>query len=657
MLDLQRDILPYLTQSAGGTVPGTGFLHEFYSDAKKHKKAIEEVFGDKYPKYLNVNRPREREEHKKYREEVFNQQGNPFRGLRARVVDSLDYIRQADDFDVQFPTTEVNDELSLKAYTSSSSFSPEGGAINWWFKEFTPVYVNDPNAVFLVLPQRQPLSELEYAEPRFMIIPSENVWMHRKGRYTVLLNPEKHWILDGGIQKQEGVSIIFLDHDTYSIARQTGRRVSDTGLKVNDWEILGLETVYDDLGAELGQRFLPPFHYCTMMPAKKVGKKRVKKNDKGEEYYESILADALPYVRKAQQNDSDIVVELNFHIASQEWRRASHKCNKPGCQAGVIIIKDKATGLIQDAVACPSCKGTGFNISGSGLDILWVTGTDQEGFNNPEGGKIPPGAPGGYIPRSIEPLAKLVEELRRNTDEAYSTINMQFIRVSPLDTSGTSKRYDREEFYRELNTQGDHILEILEEGYRWADALRFAPSGRAGEQVPEVLRPVRFNLENAELTREELNNAKDKKYDSSLVSAYELKMLQYTTGEQSDSYQRYVAKVKFDPYRTITYQEKLLQTAEIYTKMKPDDARTIRAMQELYFSINFDGLVSRALREDPDFWVRDDKTQYELLQRYNLELMGDLRPEVMPVEQMPKNTQMTIQPGANLENVKQTIDD
>ncbi|GAB3272797.1 hypothetical protein GCM10027347_44680 [Larkinella harenae] len=656
MLVFNRDISPYLQQCAGGNAPGGALLHQYYPESVKHKKAINEVFGEKYPRYLNINRPKEREEHKKFRKEVFEQQGNPFLGLRSQVINAFDYIRQADDFDIQFPTTEIDEEHSLKNYMTSSSFSPEGGAVNWFFKEFAPDYVNDPNAVFLILPEQLPESDLLYTEPKFLVIPSENVFMHRKGKFAVLMSPERHFINVNGVQKQEGITLYFVDHDSYSIARQMGRFVNaDSGRKEANWQVLGHENIYDELGRVVGSNFLPPRHYCEMMPAFKLGKKRAKKNNMGEELHVSILSDSLPYVRKAQQIDNDIFVELSFHIASQEWRRATGRCGYPGCTAGVIVEReDDGSGHIKDVKECPKCKGTGYNSSGSGLELIWVTGGEDEDFGG--GSKAPNGAPGGYIPRSIEPLKELVQELKRNTEEAYATMNMQFIRVTPLATSGTSKRYDREEFYRELNTQADHILELLEEGYKCADAIRFAPSGRAGEQIPKVLRPVRFNLENAELTREELNNAKDKKYDSALVSAYEIKMLQYTTGEQSDHYRRYMAKTKFDPHRTLTYQEKLLQTNEIFTKMKPEDPKTRLAISELHFSVNFEGLVSRALREDPDFWLKDDKQQYETLQRYNEDLIGELRPAPMAKEEMPPTTQMKVQPGVDLENVTQTVE-
>ncbi|WP_234734794.1 hypothetical protein [Tellurirhabdus bombi] len=659
MLDYRRDILPYLEQGAAGTAPGSGLLHAFYGQSVAHKNEIKEVFGKTFPTYLDVTRPNERKVHKEYRKTLFEKQGNPFRGIKSRVIDVLDYIRQADDFAVKFPTTEIREEINLQTYSSRSTFSVDGDAVRWFFQRIAPDYVNDPNAVFLTLPERAPISELEYPEPKFWLIPCENVWAHRKGKFAALLSPEKNWIATPEGLKLEGITIYFVDHDSYSIARQVKRFTNDQGNKQSQWEVLGLEPVFNDEGAEVGKAFFPPLHYCETMPAVRIGKKVAERNDKGEELYESILADALPYIRKSHQRDSDIEIETNFHISSQEWRKAQRKCQNAKCKDGLIIERTPATedepgGHIKNVTACPTCKGTHFDISGSGMDIYWVAGAEQEGFNNPNGGKVSPGAPGGFIPRNIEPLTKLVEELKRDTEEAYACLNMQFIRNTPYDQSGLSKRYDREELYRELNTQAGHLLELLEEGYRWLDSIRFGPSGRAGEQVPEVLVPVRFNLENAELTREELNDAKVKKYDSALVESYELKMLQYTVGEQSDAYRRYVLRMQLDPFKNMNYQEKLLQTNEIFVKTSPGEARTL-AMERLYFSINFDGLVTEALIDDPDFWLKEIKEQRAILMGANKKLVGEIREEQLAKEQLPQSNQIVAQPGVDLQNANQTV--
>ncbi|MBN8824445.1 MULTISPECIES: hypothetical protein [unclassified Spirosoma] len=620
MLSFQ-DLLPYLQQGAGRNRPGSKLLHKFYGKSILHRDEIEQVFGDAYPKYLDKDRPRELPEHKKYRKEVYE---NVFRGFKSRVISALDYIRQADDFDVQWPTTDIQEVDSLQTYTGKG-FSAEGDFVEWFFSNVKSDYVDDPNAVLLLLPVEQPLSDAEYPRPQAMIIPCQDVWMFRRGKFAVLVAPEKTMLPGDTPDEPTGNVLYFLDHDSYTIARQTGLSTNQNGQRIADWQILGMENLYDLEGNLQGQLFNPPRHYCSTMPARKIGLKRIKKTPKGEEYYESLIADALPHIRLGQRNQSDIQVETNFHVASKEWRRSTSKCKQPGCTGGVIHIRDdvKGTksgepGAIIDVRECPTCKGTGFHDTGSGLNIMYVDASD--GTTPGDLRNVPSGDPGGFIKRPIESLKTFVEEFKRNCEEAYTTIDMQFIRKTPYDESGASKRYDRQEMLRTLVVNGVHIVDLMSFGYECIDAQRFGASGRLGEQLPEVLAPVRLDLENAELTREELNNAKDKKYDPTLVQAYEKKMLLYTTGEQSDEYRRYVLRTQCDPYLDVTEEMKAYLLGVAFRN--PDSPENRAKIERIYLSLDFDGLVADALREDADFWQKSLTEQYNEIVRRGKALVG-----------------------------------
>ncbi|UHG91767.1 hypothetical protein [Spirosoma oryzicola] len=652
-------ILPYLQQGAGRTRPGAKLMHSFYGKSIQHRNQIEEVFGDEYPKYLDKDRPREQPEHKKYRREVYE---NVYRGFKNRIIGALDYIRQADDFDVQYPTTDVPEEDSLRTYTGKN-FSPEGNLVEWFFTNVKSDYVDDPNAVLLILPLEPTFSDVDYPRPQALIIPSSDVWMFRRGKFAVLVSSEKTLLPNDLPDSPTGNVLIFVDQDSYTIARQTGMSTNENGQLMAGWDILGIESYYDLEGNPLGQTFNPPLHYCATIPARKLGLRRVKKNGKGEEYYESLVADALPHIRLGQRNQSDITVETNFHVASKEWRKSNGKCKAPGCIGGIIHIRDDAKGsksgepgAIIDVRECQQCKGSGFYDAGGGLGIMYVDGgeakTPTDQGNNTSGG-----APGGFIPRPIEALKTFVEEFKRNTEEAYSTINMQFIRTTPYDQSGTSKRYDRQEMLRDLIVQGVHLVDLASFAFECIDAQRFGPSGRAGEQVPEVLAPVRIDLENAELTREELNNAKDKKYDPTLVEAYEKKMLLYTTGEHSDEYRRYVLRTVCDPYKDNTDEMKAYLLGMEYRN--PESPQQKTAIERLYFSINFDGLVADALREDPDFWQLDTQKQYTEIQRRNVLLVGPKAVGPMATGaggSFPVLEPLSLKPPVDVQQVEQILD-
>ncbi|WP_234733400.1 hypothetical protein [Tellurirhabdus bombi] len=652
MLTLDQ-IMPYLNLSTGSTGV-VGVRHEYLQKSIDHRKHLEKVFSKAYPDYLDKTRPKERAESKLYRKEVYK---NTFRGLQKRVIKSLDYIREADDFSVVWPESEEKD--TLEAFADSRKFSPDGSALNWFFKQLRPLYVKDPNAVLVVLPMLQAPSNTEYVAPKAMLVPCDKVYMHRKGKFAVLEAPEKSTIVtrsgDKEIKSETGRILLFLDADSYTIARQIGK-TSETGGQ-NDlihWEILGLTDVENEQGLKL-KAFSPPLHHCPVMPAVKIGKDVEESNDFGEEYFESILADALPSIELAQGNLSDIQVEMNFHVSSQEWRYATKRCPDAGkegygrCVSGSKAILNEE-GVPKGWTQCTSCKGTGMEISGSGMDFIVVSPPSANSTQEEGRPAQLPTPPGGFIPRSIEPLTKFTEQYNRNKEEAYQEINMQFLMRTPYDESGASKRYDREEMYRELNTQGAHLCGILSEFYTFIGHLRY--QGKVDKQLPNVLTPVRFNLENAELTRNELIEATKNKFDPNLRKALEKKLISYQAGENSDYYRRYELREKLDPLPGLSPEEKMFQLSLVKLINPPGSPQLQKAVERIMFSIHLDGLISEAILEDKDFLGLKLDAQREKLITANKELVGE-QGTFIGLDGKPVSGSFSLQPLVDAKNLNQ----
>ncbi len=677
MLDYTRDVLPYLTLGADG-LPNANLRHAFYQASIDHRDHLRKVFRKTYPDYLDINRPKEQVANKNYRRRVYR---NPFRGLRTRIIETLDYIRQADDFSVAFPTDLKTGGENLETYTGGS-FSGDGDLTSWFFRRVRPLYVKDPNAVLIVLPTSQPTSDTVRAEPRALLVECQNVIQHKKGRFCVAISPEKSWIKNLTTQQrtQTGVILLFVDADSYCVATQVAsEKDSRTGQIVMQWTVTGLSQVTDEAGAVLeGQyTFRPPLHYCPQMPAVKIGKQQqdeaesiaysvrggdpsvttTRSNDQGEEYYESLLSDALPFIERAQQIENDIAVELNFHVSSQEWRYATKKCpnaadNIPEnlrCIGGVVIVRD-GEGHISGAKPCEKCQGSGMALSGSGTETISVTPPEATGFDNESRPSNLPIPPGGFIPRSIEPLKQFAEQYKHNSDEAYATLNMQFLKVAPTNQSGESKKYDKEELYRELNTQGAHMCFLLRLTYGWTGWQRY----RTDEQVPAVIDPVRFNIQNAELTRAELIEAVEKKFDAGIRAPLEKKLIGYQSGEASDYYRRYELKERIDPLPNMNSEEKQFLLATQRLILKPGSSELQLAIEETWLSIYLDGLVTEQLRKGDGFWGLTPDEQYNRLLEATRKRVGTLDvPPVDPITGKPAVGSMTLQPLVDLKNANQ----
>ena len=136
--------------------------------------------------------------------------------------------------------------------------------------------------------------------------------------------------------------------------------------------------------------------------------------------------------------------------------------------------------------------------------------------------------------------------------------------------------------------------------------------------------PVRYNLENAELVRQELNDAKLNKYDSTIIEGLEKKMLEYSLGKTSEQYRRYELRTRLDPFRDMSDEIKFYTLGIQYMLYQPGDEQTL-AIERMFLSINFDGLVSDCVIETPGFWQLDLEGQRETLMVKNRSLIGKLQ--------------------------------
>lgn len=663
MLTLSQ-ITPYLQARTLDAIPDR-LKHEYYKETISYKAELAEVFSDEYPRYLDKNRPKERAGDKKYRKSIYK---NTWRHLPRRVSEALDYIHQADDFGITFPDLPegVNEEISLETYTGSK-LSPEGDLKEWFFKNGINPYLKDPNACMGMVLNEIPAPNQDFFDkglfsPRPMLFPSENVVAHQKGRFAALLAPEKVTHQIGENQFFEGRVWHFFDDESYTAAFEVQSTQLETGEARVVWQIIGAQSEsYFSPDGELIEftNLTPILHHCDQMPIYKIGKQRAKVNSSREEFYESILQGVIPKVKEAQQIQNDIELERTLHVTSAEWRRKSAfpKCPNPKCISGIITVRaDNGEGL--HSSQCPTCKGTGLDpSSGSATEILMVNDSvSEQSFGSNDARPATNGAPGGYIERSIEPIKQLTSDLEKVSSEVYETLNMRFIKAEPNDTSGTSKRYDREELYRELNTQSAHILWFLTKLFLQGDGIRYTKMSYVGQQVPEIMNPVRFNLENAELTREELNDAKDKEYDPALVTILEKKLLEYNVGKKSQEFAQYETRLSLDPFRAMNSDEKNMVMGLTLTFLKPGP-KTEALMKEFVFSILLDALMIEAENEIEDFYslpMRERRIKLKALLEQYFEGVKDIQLEVDPQTGLPKPVQTSIKPPVNVQDINQT---
>ncbi len=593
--------------SIDGKLP-KDMCHEFHGKAKDLKEDIAKVFGDEYPDYLNINRPREKTEHKTYREAIFR---NTFKGFRDKQIGRLDYIPESDDFGVKWP--EGKQGKTLFNY-DKNSFNEKKGFQDWFFDYVKTQFVDDPNAVLVFVPESLPQSDNEPYLPKAELIPSENVLQFRKGKWAVLRSTKEVLvqIRDTGKTEKNGLLLYFFDDESFTIVREVIRDSSKT-LKKSTFKIWGMSRDYT-LSDEGELTFLPFKHNCKSMPARKIGLKRLKSNGKGEELFASTVTNALEHIKDAQGRYSDIQIEFNYHVNSQEYRIATRVCQHEKCDKGKVpIFKNHEIAGKQN---CPNCHGTGFEVESSALGFIVYSMPKKEGFTDDAAASAPP-VPGGFIPRPIESVKALVEEYKRKTEEAYADVHMQFHNRTPLVETGKAKEVDREEFYKDSIVLAKHLCTLLQWGYEMEMCWLYGPMGFDELELPTVLVPSRFMLSGIDETRNELNDALNNKYDPVLVGIIQARWLEYQAGKDSKEYKRYITRLELDPYRSMATTEKVFQLGLAAQVATPGSDAHKELIKLFVFSLQFEPLLDEAELLYDDFYQKTIQQRKVILWQLN----------------------------------------
>ncbi|MFC0183353.1 hypothetical protein ACFFJX_12620 [Pseudarcicella hirudinis] len=468
MLDFETQIKPYLLGASKKEFPKE-LLHPYYEQSKKVKSNISETFADIYPGFLDKNRPKEKKEYKAYRQDIFKNLVLPF---RTKVRNQFNSIRNAEDFYIHFPDTKKVDEKDTLEYYCEKEFGMHKSVSNWVWNEWLPLFLQDPNAVGVILPVETD-NPNKFRDVRGLFIPCENVIMFAQGRFAVLKSLEKSTYIDSnGKIKKDGIILYFFDHDSYSIATQISE-IREGGTLSSQFYLLGIETLQTEENTVAYFKF--PEHYSPEFPVFNVGM-IVKESQEFGKYnlYDTIIADAIPHLQTAMQRANDKEISALHHTALREWQYTQKKCS---CENGKVqkeLLDADNNFLMYAQENCPKCGGSGYTAFVDSLEIMLVTPPDPSGFDDDKKPAAMPTPPGGYIEGSIEPLKAFREEFEYEIRDAYKALGMEHLNESPLVQSGVSKKYDRGELSQLLTNVSRFIKEeIFDTVFTCIDSIRY----------------------------------------------------------------------------------------------------------------------------------------------------------------------------------------
>lgn len=642
MLRFQQDIAPYLIKH-GDTLPDSKLLHPFYQEAVDHAKAVGSVFGDVFPDFLKVERPKEKEKksHSKFREAIYKAITKPF---RRRLIRTISAIRNADDFTIEFPAVEasIHFEDTLSYYTSEN-FGAWKSLEQWFWEQGIQHFIDDPNTCAVLLPSI-PEDPTKYREVVPIWALSGQVWYYAEGERAVICAQKKNDIIVNGRKEKSGLILYFFDKDSYCIAKQ----VSVSGQKT-EWDILGLSAEQDEAGKFVGFSESFPSHYFRTMPVFRIGSLIRKTSEDGIfKLFESYVSDAIPALKSVLQRASDIDVEALLHTGSLEWQYVTKKCTVCSGEGHVKGFTESGSGRRKNTTSkCSKCGGAGWEIYDSNLEKILISAPTQTGFDDDKPINLPT-PPAGMIERSPNAIKEFREEYKRNMVEAYQAVGLGHIADQIfMATSGTSKRYDRDEGEKMIMDTSRHFVErLLSPIYAATDAIRYGPIGMQGQQVPVIVSPKRFDISSIDMTREELNDAMTNDYSEELKDALQLKYLDQTVGKDSIEYKTFRVKMRLDPHRNKNDETKSFLLSQAYLTMNRESQEFSNTVEQLQFSINFETVLRDVVLKDEDFFKLPTEKQYVALIAANKAYFS-VRPAGQPIEMS------TLAPLVNAKDINQ----
>ena len=570
---LVSDIRFYLNLIHGGS-EAIATVNPYYELGIQDEQRIEQTFCDTMPDWFTNHRDKEPNQVKAKRAEMFEDIGNPLRGLDNKVIDSLLLMPTVSNYAVGYG--EGSNEV--KDYLGSINFEDRV-----WKDSVFGIAKQAMSAVY-VLPNFK--SEEKRNAPNFYLAKARGVIDLREGAFACILTDERTRLESKEIEY--GNVVYFFDKEIFVKATQ---KYSAKGKTSDFADLYELSAELSELQGE--QVALGPLHGMRAMPVFRLGHVLTDKNQMGQCFYESVIADAIPHCRAALLDFFDERVEKALHTANEEWRAAIHKC-------GTCNGRGKV-GQGAEATACGTCNGSGNMASiqiGSGFSVMEVPierGTLLEG-ESPRYKTLDNVA--GFIPRNLEPGKEFQESFQRNYQKAFWWLGMEYLFRGNAQESGEAKRIDREDSEKKLLGYAKTICHNIQRLYECvSDAFYYTQTvGQKTALSPVVRVPSRFNLQSASELFDKFLLAKEKSGEPAVMRAYLFEFAEKEFGKESMAYKRVV----------------LASYANVMFGLNAfEQSMAIAALEwwQRVLSEQIEGIISYFEMSNPNFFEQDLPTQ------------------------------------------------
>lgn len=532
-----------------------------YTDLKIH-------MDGEYPEtLLEDRRPNEPQHIKDFRKAIFSHISMP---VVNKVVAALGKIRKSADFDVKFDTSKNSkvikkgEELNLYL---TKNFPVFKSVDKWAFDVMLKQYLHDANGVIAVFPKEFSKEDTQYHKAFPFIFNSTDV----------INFVEEDWCL-------------LKTHDQITVTLEDGRQINrDKYLLITTYSY----EVWVQNQSNDGWGMIEEFrHDMKELPVWKMGGLS-KATKQGSFIWRSRIYPMVPRLNEAVREYSDLQASVVQHLFLESWEIESQRCSV--CNGIGKVPKDGGGGMVK----CPNkaCK------SGTLIPSPYETTI----YRLPRAGEQPlPSPPKGYIDRNPEIIKIQDERIDKHEFKALSAINMEFLAQSPMNTSGESKKMDREETTSFVHGIAEDVIGNMDKVCYYINLWRNGKVIKSREellaQLPVIPVPEKYDLFTSSVLLEEINAARTAKLSPVVMAALEAEYASKKFIHDEQAKNECILIINLDPLPGLSIDEK---ASELFNKGITET--------DFVISCNIKSFVGAAIVEDENFPMLDITKQRQAL--------------------------------------------
>ncbi len=394
--------------------------HKFYTEAVDAMENMGvHMTGDDPKKLLDIKRPNEDKEAKKYRLDSYKAKTKSSANKATSIINRIYNERL---FSITFPENPsplVKDEDILQTYLTEE-MPLYVSLTNFQKTVFTKMHLKDANGLIGVIPIDFDIDDDEIFQPIPIFYTSEELVDFEDGVFYTILREKKKKGIDLINQK---VIIYTTDQIIVLFRKKTG---DEWTVKVDHQHNFGFPPAFRVGGIVIDTH--PP------------------------QLFESFIAGVLPHWDDAVTMYSDTQAAIVNHLYPEKWE-FTIDCDNDGCQDGTITVVGASTE--NTSIECPICKGSGKKTTKGPFNIYQV----NKDALNPDSPLVTP--PGGYMEKELESTRLLIIETEKEIRKGFEAINMDIVNQVGENQSGIAKVIDRQDLDGFLDVYSSHVFKFV----------------------------------------------------------------------------------------------------------------------------------------------------------------------------------------------------